>query len=170
MNGGDMALFSLNCQSLRAHARDLRGNIVQTAHSLMLSETWLHHKELVEIENFKRITHIDSSVNQKVTNFKDYTHETLLAYAEGGSKLLRKQYHVLPLILGGDLNIDLDKDEGLRLVQLLKSELNLDFVSGKALGTTSFDRFTLSRAETSSCWCGVVVRRGGASSGVVHVT
>ncbi|GFV03855.1 uncharacterized protein TNCV_2163741 [Trichonephila clavipes] len=28
----------------------------------------------------------------------------------------------------------------------------------------------LSRAETSSHWCGVVVRRGGASSCVVHVT
>ncbi|GFV47443.1 uncharacterized protein TNCV_4830991 [Trichonephila clavipes] len=28
----------------------------------------------------------------------------------------------------------------------------------------------LSRAETSSRWCGVEVRRGGASSGVVHVT
>ncbi|GFT37034.1 uncharacterized protein TNCV_175521 [Trichonephila clavipes] len=28
----------------------------------------------------------------------------------------------------------------------------------------------LSRAETSSRWCGVVVRRDGASSGVVHVT
>ncbi|GFV54395.1 uncharacterized protein TNCV_57471 [Trichonephila clavipes] len=28
----------------------------------------------------------------------------------------------------------------------------------------------LSRAEMSSRWCGVVVRRGGASSGVVHVT
>ncbi|GFT27929.1 uncharacterized protein TNCV_2898501 [Trichonephila clavipes] len=28
----------------------------------------------------------------------------------------------------------------------------------------------LSRAETSSRWCGVVVRRGGPSSGVVHVT
>ncbi|GFX85687.1 DUF5641 domain-containing protein [Trichonephila clavipes] len=28
----------------------------------------------------------------------------------------------------------------------------------------------LSRAETSSRWCGVVVRKGGASSGVVHVT
>ncbi|GFT05314.1 uncharacterized protein TNCV_123431 [Trichonephila clavipes] len=27
----------------------------------------------------------------------------------------------------------------------------------------------LSRAETSSRWCGVVVRRAGASSGVVHV-
>ncbi|GFV34547.1 uncharacterized protein TNCV_1448531 [Trichonephila clavipes] len=33
-------------------------------------------------------------------------------------------------------------------------------------------RYTLnlSRAETSSRWCGVVVRRGGASSGVDHVT
>ncbi|GFX85433.1 uncharacterized protein TNCV_3716071 [Trichonephila clavipes] len=28
----------------------------------------------------------------------------------------------------------------------------------------------LSRAETSSRWCGVVVRKGGASSSVVHVT
>ncbi|GFU50243.1 uncharacterized protein TNCV_300781 [Trichonephila clavipes] len=28
----------------------------------------------------------------------------------------------------------------------------------------------LSRAETSYRWCGVVVRRGGARSGVVHVT
>ncbi|GFW76580.1 uncharacterized protein TNCV_2681971 [Trichonephila clavipes] len=28
----------------------------------------------------------------------------------------------------------------------------------------------LSKTETSSRWCGVVVRRGGASSGVVHVT
>ncbi|GFW68005.1 uncharacterized protein TNCV_1617661 [Trichonephila clavipes] len=28
----------------------------------------------------------------------------------------------------------------------------------------------LSRAETSSHWCGVVVRRGDASSGVVRVT
>ncbi|GFY18709.1 uncharacterized protein TNCV_2399311 [Trichonephila clavipes] len=28
----------------------------------------------------------------------------------------------------------------------------------------------LSRAETSCRWCGLVARRGGASSGVVHVT
>ncbi|GFS71653.1 uncharacterized protein TNCV_4270481 [Trichonephila clavipes] len=31
-------------------------------------------------------------------------------------------------------------------------------------------KLNLSRAETSSRWCGVVVRRGGASSDVVHVT
>ncbi|GFV43927.1 uncharacterized protein TNCV_1669421 [Trichonephila clavipes] len=28
----------------------------------------------------------------------------------------------------------------------------------------------LSRVETSSRWCGVVVRRGGDCSGVVHIT
>ncbi|GFW06307.1 uncharacterized protein TNCV_37811 [Trichonephila clavipes] len=28
----------------------------------------------------------------------------------------------------------------------------------------------LSRAETSSRWCGVVVKRGGSSSGVIHIT
>ncbi|GFX30108.1 hypothetical protein TNCV_2618191 [Trichonephila clavipes] len=28
----------------------------------------------------------------------------------------------------------------------------------------------VSRAETSSRWCDVVVRRGGTSSGVIHVT
>ncbi|GFY00553.1 uncharacterized protein TNCV_2139501 [Trichonephila clavipes] len=28
----------------------------------------------------------------------------------------------------------------------------------------------LPRAQTSSHWCGVVIRRGGASSGVIHVT
>ncbi|GFU29703.1 endonuclease-reverse transcriptase [Trichonephila clavipes] len=53
---------------------------------------------------------------------------------EGGSKLLKKLYHVLPLILGGDFNTDFDKGERLRLVQFLKSELNLDFVSGRVLG------------------------------------
>ncbi|GFW75016.1 uncharacterized protein TNCV_2678841 [Trichonephila clavipes] len=34
------------------------------------------------------------------------------------------------------------------------------------------DRYTLnlSRAQTSSRWCGVVVRRGDANTGVIHVT
>ncbi|GFW35660.1 ATP-dependent DNA helicase [Trichonephila clavipes] len=34
MSGGDRILFSLNCQSLRTRARDLRGNIVQKARNL----------------------------------------------------------------------------------------------------------------------------------------
>ncbi|GFX37266.1 adhesion G protein-coupled receptor B2 [Trichonephila clavipes] len=42
----------------------------------------------------------------------------------------------------------------------------------KSVAILERQRYTLnlSRAETSSRWCGVVVRRGAASSGVVHVT
>ncbi|CAH0404103.1 unnamed protein product [Chilo suppressalis] len=39
INDRNMILFSLNCQSLQAHARDLRGNVVQKADILILSET-----------------------------------------------------------------------------------------------------------------------------------
>ena len=53
MNEGNMIIFSLNCQSLRAHAWDLRGNIIQKAHILMLSETWLRNEESIEIDNFQ---------------------------------------------------------------------------------------------------------------------
>ncbi|GFW14194.1 transposase domain containing protein [Trichonephila clavipes] len=59
--------------------------------------------------------------------------EAVLRAKEGDSKLLKKQYIVLPLIFGDDFNTDFDKGEKLRLVQL-KSELNLDFVPGTALG------------------------------------
>ncbi|KAK0073451.1 hypothetical protein PV326_013395, partial [Microctonus aethiopoides] len=50
------------------------------------------------------------------------------AYTKGGLKLLKKRYHELPLILGDDFNIQFDTDEGLRCVQFLKKELNLDFL------------------------------------------
>ncbi|GFX42613.1 hypothetical protein TNCV_261481 [Trichonephila clavipes] len=140
----------------------------------MLSETWLLNEELVETENFKRITQyrrdfvkrntctyinqtksnlgdicvagytlpngkpivvvtVYDSVNQNVTDVIDYNPETLLAYTEGGSKL-----HALPLIPGGNFNTDFEKDEGLRLVQFLKSDFNLGFVSGKALGANRY--------------------------------
>lgn len=35
INEGNMILFWLNCQSLQAHARDLRGNIIQKADILI---------------------------------------------------------------------------------------------------------------------------------------
>lgn len=76
------------------------------------------------------------SVNKKVEDIMDFLLEALLAYTEGGSKLLKKRYHELPLILGGDFNIQFDTDKGLRLVKFLKEELNLDLVSGNTLGTT----------------------------------
>ncbi|KAK0074476.1 hypothetical protein PV326_012416, partial [Microctonus aethiopoides] len=79
-----------------------------------------------------------NSVNKKVKDVIDYLHEALLAYTKGGLKLLKKRYHELPLILGGDFNIQFDTDEELRCVQFLKKELNLDFVFGNTLGTSRY--------------------------------
>lgn len=84
------------------------------------------------------IVSIYISVNQKVNDVIDFIHEALLSYTEGGSKLLRKEYHLLPLVLSGDFNVDLSKDDGLTLIQFLKSELNLDIVSDRAMGTTRY--------------------------------
>lgn len=41
MNKGIITLYSLNYQSLRAHAADLRDNIIKSSILLLLSETWL---------------------------------------------------------------------------------------------------------------------------------
>ncbi|KAK0083873.1 hypothetical protein PV326_006486, partial [Microctonus aethiopoides] len=46
-----------------------------------------------------------NSVNKKVRDVIDFLHEALLAYTKGRLKLLKKQYHELPLILGSDFNI-----------------------------------------------------------------
>ncbi|PRD27852.1 UNVERIFIED_CONTAM: hypothetical protein NCL1_34183 [Trichonephila clavipes] len=53
-------------------------------------------------------------ISVNVTDIIDYILETLLAYAEGRSKLLGK-HHVLTFIPSGDFNIDFDEDERLRL-------------------------------------------------------
>ncbi|KAK0071933.1 hypothetical protein PV325_012136 [Microctonus aethiopoides] len=73
------------------------------------------------------------SVNKKVRDVIGFFH-TLIACTKGGLKLLKKQYHELPFILGGEFNIHFDTNEGLRCVQFLKKELNLDFVSGNTHG------------------------------------
>ncbi|KAK0169710.1 hypothetical protein PV328_010354 [Microctonus aethiopoides] len=83
-----------------------------------------------------------NSVKKKVRDVIDFLHEALLVYTKEGLKLLKKRYHELPLILGGDFNIQFDTDEGLRCVHFLKKELNLNFVSGNTLGTTRHDSVT----------------------------
>ncbi|KAK0177117.1 hypothetical protein PV328_001196 [Microctonus aethiopoides] len=57
-----------------------------------------------------------NSVKKKVRDVRDFLHEALLAYTKGGSKLLKKRYHELPLILGSDFNIQFDSGEELRCI------------------------------------------------------
>ena len=52
MNLAEMTIFSFNCQSLNAHAKDLRGNVLNKSDFLLLSETWIENDKHVEIHNF----------------------------------------------------------------------------------------------------------------------
>ncbi|GFX82472.1 uncharacterized protein TNCV_2166201 [Trichonephila clavipes] len=52
-----------------------------------------------------------------------------------------------------------------RIVAGFVTSLSLVPLKTRRVGTLN-----LSRAETSFHWCGAVVRKGGVSSGVVHVT
>lgn len=47
-----LSLFTFNCQSLRAHSVDLTDIVIQNSNVIILSETWLHNNENVDIDNF----------------------------------------------------------------------------------------------------------------------
>lgn len=52
------SLFSLNCQSLRAHAGDFNDPVAQNSNVLLLSETWMNNREPLDILNFNCIVHL----------------------------------------------------------------------------------------------------------------
>ncbi|KAK0073821.1 hypothetical protein PV326_013036, partial [Microctonus aethiopoides] len=82
-----------------------------------------------EVGPFEYPTPVPTAPLTQLSPGADVLYEALLAYTKAGLELLKKRYHELPLILGSDFNIQFDTDEGLRCVQFLKKELNLDIVS-----------------------------------------
>lgn len=50
-----LSIFTLNCQSLRAHSEDLADPVIQKSNVLLLIETWLKNEENVNIPNFNCI-------------------------------------------------------------------------------------------------------------------
>lgn len=51
-NRKGISIYSLNCQSIRAHALDLNDTVTQRSTILILSETWLGNEENVDVPNF----------------------------------------------------------------------------------------------------------------------
>lgn len=47
-----LSVFTLNCQSLKAHACDLNDSIAQNSTILVLSETWANTEDRVDVPNF----------------------------------------------------------------------------------------------------------------------
>lgn len=47
-----LSIFTLNCQSLNAHAADLTDEVTQQSTILVLSETWVQNEETMDVPNF----------------------------------------------------------------------------------------------------------------------
>ncbi|GFV21488.1 ATP-dependent DNA helicase [Trichonephila clavipes] len=48
----EISIYSLNCQSLLAHALDLDHSVIHHVTKLLLTKTWLYKKEISDVPNF----------------------------------------------------------------------------------------------------------------------
>lgn len=76
------------------------------------------------------------SPGSSIGKIQDFIHHVLLPYTEGGSKLLKKNYHKIPMIVAGDFNVNLANNESLPFIEFLKETLNLDIINDRSVSTT----------------------------------
>lgn len=76
------------------------------------------------------------SPGKSITDIKDFIHHVLLPYTEGGSRLLNKNYHEIPMIISGDFNVNFAREESVELLNFFKNTLNLDIVNDRNTSTT----------------------------------
>lgn len=53
---GDLTFMTFNCQSLKAHKKDITlGKVIKNVDVILLSETWMNNDEVISIDNFRCI-------------------------------------------------------------------------------------------------------------------
>ncbi|GFT97248.1 uncharacterized protein TNCV_2205401 [Trichonephila clavipes] len=119
--------------------------------------------------------------NEKVSNHGsipitiDCNVVAFIVFEEGFHQPIKRTKHLRYLGVESDLRVSL-VNNGAAVAEWYRYRIGACLVTSSSpvpLKTRRVGQrctLNLSRAETSSRWCGVVVRRGGASSGVVHVT
>lgn len=178
-----ISIYTLNCQSLRAHSIDLIDKVIQRCDILVLSETRLDNTEHIEIKNFVRIIQFKIEIsrysggvaiyrninsmnsiyeplinlcnlqeklaenfipkvgdmcgtlcrlennfcfilisiyiypNQGIQNIINYIEFSLVEYKASHNKL--------PLVIGGDFNVNFQKDSSIKLVDYLFNVFDL---------------------------------------------
>ena len=79
------------------------------------------------------------SPNQKIEDITLFIHRSLLEYTEGGSKLLKQNFHKLPLILAGDFNVNFNNKEKFEeLTSFLSDTFDLSINNDPAQFTTKY--------------------------------
>lgn len=76
------------------------------------------------------------SPNQPVPKIIDFIQFVLLPFTESGSALLKKDYHLRPMILSGDFNINFNMPTAEPLITFLKDTFQLEMNSKRDVSTT----------------------------------
>ena len=74
-----------------------------------------------------------------IDDIEDFFELNLMAYSEKARvfKVVRKNnYHLIPIILAGDFNINLKSKEGVQFIEFMKDTFDLQINSDPALSTT----------------------------------
>ena len=78
------------------------------------------------------------SPSQKIEDIIYFIHSTLLQYTEGGSALLGRNSHKIPLILSGDFNINFADEKSEPLKQFFLEKFNLTMNNSPSQSTTNY--------------------------------
>jgi len=78
------------------------------------------------------------SPNQHINDIVKFLHFVLLPYTPGGAAELGEDYDKMPMILGGDFNINLSSDEAQPLISFLENRLNLKMNTARNIPSTNY--------------------------------
>ena len=93
----------------------------------------------VQTRKWRRSTHGSYiSPSQKIEDIIYFIHSTLLQYTEGGSALLGRNSHKIPLILSGDFNINFADEKSEPLKQFFLGKFNLTMNNNPSQSTTNY--------------------------------
>lgn len=76
------------------------------------------------------------SPNQAVSRIIQFIHEILILYTPQGSALVGQNYDELPMILGGDFNVNFATKEAQPLIEFLDSKFNMKLNNDSPTSTT----------------------------------
>ncbi|GFS95937.1 uncharacterized protein TNCV_4277311 [Trichonephila clavipes] len=62
------------------------------------------------------------SINQKIEDIISFLHHQLLPYSHGGAAILGNENDKIPLVLGGDFNINFAVDDSKPLINFLEEK------------------------------------------------
>ncbi|KAI4475969.1 hypothetical protein M0804_013954 [Polistes exclamans] len=77
------------------------------------------------------------SINQKIEDIISFLHHQLLPYSHGDAAILVKEHNKIPLVLGGDFNINFAVDNSKTLINFLEKKFSLQLNNNPNIPTTN---------------------------------